>query len=307
MKISIIGAGNVGGLTAIQLCNLGIKEIVLIDAVTNLACAKALDLSDARFLFKQDNRITGTDDIKQISDSQILIITAGMPRKPGMKREELAIKNSRIIKDICQNIKSLCPESVVIVVTNPLDAITYCVIKETGLPAHRVLGMGLTLDGARLANLISEALNTPVTEIEPCVIGSHGEAMLPLSRYTKVKGSPLDRHLKPGEISKLFQRTVQRGAEIVSFLGSGSAYFAPSAAITELVKVIAGDEKRVLPVSVYLNGEYGLRDVCIGLPCCLGRAGIEKIIELELNDKERGAFLESAESIKKQISAISNV
>ena len=304
MKISIIGAGNVGGLTAVQLCSLGFNEIVLVDAVPKLACAKALDLSDTRFIFKHNYHIWGTDDINQIADSEILIITAGIPRKPGMKREELAQRNSQIIKEICQKIKCLSRESVIIVVTNPLDVMTYLVIKETNFPAHRVLGMGLTLDNARLANLIAQALNVAVTEIEPCIIGSHGEGMLPLSRYTKIKGSPLDKYLKPEAINELFRKTVQRGAEIVSFFGSGSAYFAPSAAISELTRVIARDEKRILPVSVYLNGEYGLKDLCIGLPCSLGRDGIEKIIELELNDQEKIAFLKSAESIKKQITAV---
>ena len=306
MKVSIIGTGNVGGLTAVQLCSTGISEIVLIDALTNLACAKALDLSDSRFLFKQNYRIRGTDDINQIAGSEILVITAGMPRKPGMKREELALKNSQIIKDICRKIKSLCPEPVIIVVTNPLDVMTYQVIKETGLPAHRVLGMGLTLDRSRLANLIAEALDIAVTEIEPCVIGVHGEGMLPLSRFTKVKGAALDKYLKPEQINELFQRTIKRGAEIVSYLGSGSAYFAPSAAIAELVRTIAQDKKAFLPVSVYLQGEYGLKDICIGLPCCLGRNGIEQVTELELNEQEKTSFLKSAESIKKQISALSS-
>ncbi len=300
MKISIIGAGNVGGLTAMHLCSLGFSEIVLVDAIENLAHAKALDLSDARFIFKHNYRVRGTGDITQIKNSDILIITAGIPRKPGMKREELLQKNSQIIKGICKNIKRLCPESIIIVVTNPLDTMTYLVIQETALSTHRVLGMGLTLDTARLANLIAERLNIEVTEIEPCIIGSHGEGMLPLSRHTKVKGAALDTYLKPEEISELFGKTVQRGAEIVSHLGTGSAYFAPSMAISDLTRAIAQDEKRVLPVSVYVNGEYGLEDICIGLPCCIGRKGIERIIQLELNDQENKALLKSAESIKKQ-------
>lgn len=304
MKISIIGAGNVGGLAALHLCSLGFNEIVLIDALPNLAYAKALDLSDARFIFTHNYHIHGTDDINQIAGSQILIITAGSPRKPGMTREELIQRNSQIIKGVCQNIKRLSPESIIIVVTNPLDAMTYLVLKETGLPAHRVLGMGLTLDRARLGNLIAEALNVSITEIEPCIIGSHGEGMLPLTRFTKVKGLPIDTHLEPEKINEIFCRTVQRGAEIVSQLGNGSAYFAPSAAISELAAVIIRNEKRTLPVSVYLNGEYGLKELCIGLPCCLGKEGIERIIELELNEKEKLAFLKSAESIKKQISLI---
>jgi malate dehydrogenase len=271
----------------------------------NLAYAKALDLSDTRFIFNQNYRILGTQDINQIENSEIVIITAGIPRKPGMKREELFQKNSQVVKDICQKIKRLCPKSTVIVVTNPLDAMTYLVIKETSLPAQRVLGMGLTLDRSRLANLIAEKMNVDITEVEPCVIGSHGEEMLPLSRYTKIKGQSLEKYLKPQEINDLFQRTVKRGAEILSLSNCGSAYFAPSAAISEITKVIARDEKRILPVSVYLNGEYGLSDLCIGLPCSLGKEGVEKIIDLELNEEEKAALLKSAESIKRQISGIS--
>ncbi len=304
MKISIIGAGNVGGLTAMQLCSLGFSEIVLIDTMQNLACAKALDLNDARFIFKHNYRIQGTNDINQIANSEILIITAGVSRKPGMKREELIEKNSRIIIGICSHIKRLKLKPVIIVVTNPLDAMTHLVLKETQLPANLVLGMGLTLDIARLANLIAENLNVSVTEIEPFIIGSHGEKMLPLSRYTKVKGLSLNTYLMPQEISALFQKTLARGALIVSKLGNGSAYFAPSSAICELTKAIAMDEKRILPVSVYLNGEYDLTDLCIGLPCCLGKNGIERIIELELDTQESKAFLKSAASIKEQITAI---
>ncbi|OGD86757.1 hypothetical protein A2Z23_02780 [Candidatus Curtissbacteria bacterium RBG_16_39_7] len=184
---------------------------------------------------------------------------------------------------------------------------TYLVLKETGFSKTSVLGMGLTLDCARLANLISEELNVNVKNIEPCIIGSHGEKMVPLSRYTKVKGAFLDKQLKPERINEIFERTVQRGAKIVSLLGSGSAYFAPAATICELVAAIWRNEKRVLPVSIYLDGQYGLKDLCIGLPCILGKDGVEKVIELELNKEERAALLESAESIKKQISVLSTL
>lgn len=306
MKISIIGAGKVGGLTATHLCSLGFADIVLVDVVKNLAMAKALDLSDARFIFQHNYNIQATDDINRITDSEIVIITAGLPRKPGMKREELIEQNGKIIKGISGKIKDVCSRAVIIVVTNPLDVMTYLVIKQTGLPSRQIFGMGPTLDRSRLANLIAEKLNIAVTDIEPCVIGSHGEGMLPLSRYTKVKGMSLDKYLSSEEINELFVNTVKRGAAIVSFLGSGSAYFAPSVAIAELVQVIARDEKRILPVSAYLDGEYGLRDLCIGLPCCLGKKGIEKIIELELSGEEKAAFIKAAEGIRKQISAISN-
>ena len=303
-KISIIGAGNVGGLTAARLATFGFKKIVLVDAVANLAHAKALDLNDSRFIFKQNYHVQGTGDITGIVDSEIIILTAGLARKPGMSREELIQKNSQIIKGICRHIKDLCPEAIIIVVTNPLDAMTYCVLKETAFPQHRVLGMGLTLDASRLANLISETLNITVGEVEPCIIGSHGQGMLPLGRYTKVKGLPLDKYLKLEQIKEIFQRTIRRGAEIVSSFGNGSAYFAPSAAISELVKVIMNNEKSVLPVAAYLNGEYEVKELCIGVPCRLGKNGIEEIINLDLNNEEREFFLESAESVKKQISVI---
>ncbi len=304
MKISIIGAGNVGGLTAIQLENLHLGEIVLLDTMSNIVSAKAMDLNDARFIFKNNYQIKGTDDVNKISNSDIIIITAGLARKPGMSREELVEKNSEIIRGICRNIKRICSNPIIIVVTNPLDAITYLVLKETSLSSSRVFGMGLTLDSSRLANLISEAIDVSVSEIEPCIIGSHGKEMLPLGRHTKVKGLPLDNYLNPEEIKQLFDKTVQRGAQIVSFLGSGSAYFAPSAAIVELIKSVVLDQKRVLPVSVSVDGHYGLKDICIGLPCCIGREGVESIIELELNEEEKADLIKSAESIKKQINSI---
>jgi len=306
MKISIIGAGNVGGLTAMHLCSQGFGEVVLIDVIPKIASAKALDLNDARFLLKSNCFMRGTGDINQIADSGIVVITAGFTRKPGMKREELVNKNSQIIREVSKNIKHLSPESVVIVVTNPLDTMTYLTIKETGFSPNRVLGMGLTLDCSRLANLVAEASGVPVTEIEPCIIGSHGEGMLPLARYSKVKGRPLNKYFDSEKISELFQKTQKRGAEIVTLLESGSAYFAPSAAILELVRVIAQDKKKILPVSVYLNGEYGLRNLCIGLPCRIGKNGIEKIVELELTDDEKPSFLRAADSIKQQILVLTN-
>ena len=304
MKISIIGAGNVGGTTALRLANLGLGQILLIDTVPNFARAKALDLADARYILNQNSSVVGSDDIKLIKDSEIVIITAGLARKPGMTREELAQYNSQIIKQVCAQIKRLSPNAIVIVVTNPLDAMTYLALKETGFNKTRVLGMGLTLDSSRLANQIAEELKVPINEIEPCIIGSHGENMLPLARYTKVKSVFLDKRLTKDKIEGLFNRTVKRGAEIVSLFGKGSAYYAPSAAITQLAQVIAQNKKSVLPVSAYLEGEYGLSDVCVGIPCKLGRNGIENIVKLDLNAEERTLLSESAKSIKKQIATL---
>jgi malate dehydrogenase len=301
MKISVIGAGNVGGLTALRLTQEGLGEIVLVDVVKGLAQGKAWDLEDCRPILKYNYNIEGTEDISQIKNSDIIVITAGLARKPGMTREELLDKNKQILKDLCQNIKKLAPESIAIVVTNPLDLMTYFVLKATGFKPSRVLGMGITLDSARFANLISQELNIPVSDIEACVIGSHGEGMLPLPRFSKIKGVALDEFLDDKKIETLIIKTIERGKEIVSLLGSGSAYFAPSAAIAALVKVIAKDEKRIQGASAYLNGEYGLKDICIGVPCRMGREGIEKIIELDLNKKEKEALLNSTQSLRKLI------
>jgi malate dehydrogenase len=301
MKISIIGAGNVGGLTAMRLLQEGAGEILLVDIAKGLAQGKSFDLEDCRPILKYHYNVEGADDIQRIKDSDIVVITAGLVRKPGMTREDLLNKNAQILKDICMNIKKLASESIVIVVTNPLDVMTYLALKITGFKPHKVFGMGITLDAARFANLISKELNISPVDIEPCVIGSHGEAMLPLPRFTNIKGVALDEFLDEKKIAKLVAETVDRGKEIISLLGSGSAYFAPSAAIAAIIRAVLKDEKRNLGVSAYLNGEYGLKDTCIGVPCRLGGQGIEKVIELDLNKTELEAFLKSAESIREVI------
>ncbi len=304
MKISIIGAGNVGGLTAMRLFEAGFGNIVLVDAAKGLAQGKAFDLEDASSIFKYNYRIQGTDDIEAIKDSNIIIVTAGLTRKPGMTREDLLNKNAQILKDICLVIKNISGQSIVIVVTNPLDLMTYLALKITGFKSNKVFGMGVSLDTARFTNLISKELNVPNTDIEACVIGSHGEEMLPLPRFTTVKGIELTEMLEDERIKVLVKKTLERGQEIVSLLGSGSAYFAPSQAITAIVKIIVKDEKRLIGVSAYLNGEYGIKDICIGVPCRLGKEGIEKIIEFDLNKEERSLFINSVESIHKNLELI---
>lgn len=300
MKITVIGAGNVGGLTALRLCEQGCGEIVLLDIALGLAKGKVLDLEDSLPLAKKNYRLTGSDSFKEINDSEIVIITAGLPRRPGMSREDLLKKNAQIVKDVCKEIKVRAPRSIVIVVTNPVDILTYLAYQQTGFLKNKVLGMGVSLDTARFSNLISQELNIPNAEIETMVIGCHGETMLPLTRLTYIKGLTIERFLDKKKIEKLKLSTIQRGAEIVSLLGSGSAYFAPSAAITQIVRAIVKDEKRTICVSAYLNGEYGIRDICIGVPSRIGRKGIEQIIELELNQKEKLEFQKSAKSLKKQ-------
>jgi malate dehydrogenase len=300
VKISIVGAGNVGGLTAMRIAQEGFSEIFLIDIARSLAQGKAFDLEDAQAVVKYNYRIRASGDMAQIKDSNIIVVTAGFARSPGMTREDLLSKNAQILKDICLNIKKFAAGSIVIVVTNPLDLMTLFTLKITGFEAHRVFGMGLSLDAARFANLIAGELNIAVSDITACVVGSHGEGMLPLPRLTTIKGIALDEIMDETKIESLIQKTFNRGKEIVSLLASGSAYFAPSAAIAEIVRVIAKDEKRTLGVSAYLNGEYGVQGICMGVPCRLGKAGIEEIIKLDLNNQEREAFCVAAEKLKQQ-------
>lgn len=302
MKISIIGAGNVGGLTALRLAEAGFNDIVLVDIAKGKAEGKALDLEDAGATLKYNYCIQGTEDITKVKDSDIIIITAGLTRKPGMNREDLLNKNARILKEVCLGIKKVSADSIVIIVTNPIDLMTYLALKIIGSKPYKVFGMGISLDVARFTNLISKELNIPYTDIEATVIGSHGEGMLPLPRFTMIKGMKLDEILEDKKIQALMKKTLERGHEIVSL--SGSAYFAPSQAITVMVKAIAKDEKRILGVSAYLNGEYNTKDICIGVPCRLGKEGIEQIIELDLNKEEKSAFLRSVESIRKNLELI---
>lgn len=297
MKISVIGAGNVGSLTAMRLAQACLGDIILVDIAKGLALGKSLDLEDARWILNSDYSIKGTEEIYSIKGSDIVVITAGLARKPGMTREDLLLKNSQILKEVSLNIKSLCPKAIVIVVTNPLDLMTYLVLKVTGFAKGKVLGMGVSLDAARFANIIANELSVSVKEIETVVIGSHGEAMLPLPGQTKVKGLTLNEFAGKDKIDLIVNKTVKRGAEIVAALGTGSAFFAPSAAITQMVNAIVRDEKSIIGACAYLEGEYGIKDICIGVPCRLGKNGIEEIIELSLNSEEAGRFKESANSI----------
>ena len=277
--------------------NLG--EVWLIDVLPGIARGKSYDLADCRQILNVAYQIEGTEDIDRVKDSQVVVITAGMARKPGMTREDLLNKNSLIIKGICEKVKVLAPDSIVVIVTNPLDAMTYYAGKILGFDPRRVFGMGVTLDEARFANLISRELNVPVTKIKPVVIGSHGEAMLPLPRFTMVGSFPLTEVIKdPSKIAMLVKKTVERGKEIVDLLGSGSAYFAPSAAIAGLVSAIIKDKRLPFGVSAQLNGEYGLEDICCGVPCVIGEKGIIKIVELDLNPQEQKEFGGSVEAIR---------
>lgn len=297
MKISIIGAGNVGAQAALHIAKNGLGDVCLVDVAKGLAEGKSHDLEDACSVEKVKNNIFGSLDIKDIKDSDIVIITAGLTRKPGMLREELLQKNSQILKEISLSLKSLAPKSIVIVVTNPLDIMTYLVLKTTGFSPRKVFGMGPTLDAARFSNLISKELGVSPADVNSAVIGTHGEGMMPLARFTLVKGVKLDEYLDERKIGELIKRTSERGKEIVSHLGTGSAYFAPALAITELVEILMRDSKTIVGLCAYLNGEYGVKDVCIGVPCSLGKNGIEKIVELDLDAQEQLMFKKAADSL----------
>ena len=300
MKISIIGAGNVGSIAALRIAEQGLGDIVLVDVVKGLAEGKSLDLADAQALLKKNYSLKGTDDIKAIGGSSIVVITAGLARRPGMKREDLLKTNADILQGISLNIKQFCPDAIVVVVTNPVDIMTSLVLRVTAFEPQRVFGMGVSLDAARFANLIAQELKVPVSEIDACVIGAHGEKMVPLVRFSSVKGKTLDKILSSEQAADLVRRTVGRGAQIVSLLGSGSAYFAPCAAIAEIVKILVNDEKRILGVCAYLKGEYEVKDLYIGVPCRLGKGGVEEVIKLELNAQEKAAFALAVSSIKEQ-------
>lgn len=272
----------------------GLGDVLLIDVVKGLAHGKALDLEDARALLKHNYNIQGSDDISQIKDSDIIVITAGLARKPGMSREELLARNAAILKDVCLKIKELAKKAIVIVVTNPLDIMTFYALKVTGFKPNKLFGMGISLDTARFINLIARELNLAVTDVEALVIGAHGEGMLPLPAFAKVKGVALDEFLSDEKRADLVKRTINRGAEIVANLGTGSAFFAPSAAVAAIVKTIVKDEKRTIGVCSYLNGQYGIKNSCIGVPCRIGKDGIEQIIELDISEEEKAKLAKSA-------------
>ncbi|MFH1847752.1 MAG: malate dehydrogenase [Candidatus Omnitrophota bacterium] len=301
MKITVVGAGNVGATLAMRILEADLGDVVLLDIFGDIAKGKALDLSDAAPLKGVNHGIIGTDRYDMIEGSSIVVITAGFPRKPGMSREELIFKNSGIVKEAAGNIKRFCPDSIIIVVTNPLDAMTYIAYKESGFKKNRVMGMAGVLDTSRFINLICREAGVSCSEVETWMLGSHGDTMVPVLSHTKIKGRAINEVLGADVVNRAVDRAKNRGAEIVSFLKTGSAYYAPSASAFAMVDSIVNDKKAVLPVSCFLEGEYGLKDICIGVPARIGTDGIEEIVELELDENESASFLRSAGQIKKNI------
>jgi len=301
-KISIIGAGNVGANVAVKIAERNlVKEIVILDIVEGIARGKALDLAESSSIMGFQTKISGTRDYKAIEDSQLIIVTAGYPRKPGMVRRDLVEKNSGITALIAKEIKENAPEAIIINVTNPLDEMTYLIYALGNFLPNQVLGMAGVLDSSRLCYFISEILGIPPQSIEATVLGGHGETMVSLMRLAKVGGKPISDKLTVKQIEEVIERTRHAGAEIVSLLGKGSAYYAPSAAVYEMARAIIEDTKRVLPCSICLSGEYGYEGIFLGVPVSLGKDGVEKIIELKLNSKEKEALNKSAEVTRKGI------
>ncbi|MBN1872014.1 MAG: malate dehydrogenase [Candidatus Omnitrophica bacterium] len=300
-KVSIVGAGNVGAMLAQRLLEHDLSDVVLVDIDEGLSRGKACDLQDASPIIGCEKEVIGTSDYSIIEGSDIVVITAGLPRKPGMTREDLIQKNAAIIRDVASQVRKFAPQSIVIVVTNPLDIMAFLAYKLLGFEANKVLGMAGVLDSARCSNIAAEELGIARTEIDSVVIGSHDTNMVPLLRFSQAQGTALDSILDNEKKASLTEKVKRRGAEIVSLLKSGSAFFAPSAACFSMIKSILKNEHLTQCASVLLNGEYGLRDIFIGVPVVLGRTGIEKIIELELTRKEREKLKNAADAIKKSV------
>ncbi len=297
MKISIIGAGNVGSMLAERILAHNLADVVLVDVAEGTAEGKAIDLLDSLPITGCEKNILGTAEYKEISGSEVIVITAGFPRRPGTSRDDLIQKNAVIIRSVTKNIKEFSPDSIVMVVTNPLDAMTYLVYREMGCRREKILGMAGTLDTARFKALLSQALGMSPGKIESFVLGSHGDTMVPLLSKTSVRGKPLVEALDRKKIDEIVGRTKKRGGEVVGLLKSGSAYFSPSAACFEILKAIVNNEKKVFPCSCILEGEYGIKNCAIGIPARLGKGGVEEILEWKLPDEEMSALRKSASAV----------
>jgi malate dehydrogenase len=298
MKIAVIGAGAVGATLAQRIIESSAADVVLVDILKNVARGKALDMLDASPVVGHEKDIFGTDDYADIKGCSIVVITAGLPRKPGMTRDDLVLKNAAIVRDVAGNLKKYAPGSIVIVVTNPLDTMTYLALKVTGFGMRKVMGMAGLLDGARFTNLLAAELKVPRKSVRTLMLGSHGDTMVPVISKTTVSGKKVTALLPKERIDAISKRTADRGAEIVSLLGSGSADYSPSAAVLKMIKAITGNKRETLVASAYLDGEYGLKDICIGVPCIIGRKGIEKVVDIDLSEEEKKAFLASANAIR---------
>ncbi|MEO7042265.1 MAG: malate dehydrogenase [Gemmatimonadaceae bacterium] len=304
-KITVVGAGNVGATTAQRLAEKELaRTVVMVDVAEGIPQGKGLDQWESAPIEGFDSRIIGTNSYDETAGSDIIVITAGIARKPGMSRDDLLNTNAGIVKQVSEQVKKTSPNAILIIVSNPLDVMSYVALKTTGFPRERVLGMAGVLDTARYRSFLAEAADVSVRDIQAMVLGGHGDTMVPLISYTSVSGIPITQLISKEKLDAIVARTRTGGGEIVKHLKTGSAYYAPSSAAVQMCEAIAKDQKRILPCAAWLQGEYGLRDLFLGVPCKLGRSGLEKIYEVELTADERKALEMSAEAVREPMRAV---
>ncbi len=303
-KVSIIGAGNVGATAAHWIAAKELADVVLLDVMEGVPQGKGLDLLEAMPIEKRDCAILGTNDYADTKGSDVVVITAGIARKPGMSRDDLLNTNYKIMSEVVSKVVEASPECILIVVSNPLDAMAQTAFRKAGLPRERVIGMAGVLDSARFRTFIAEELKVSVENVTAFVLGGHGDTMVPLPRYSTVAGIPITELIAPERLEAIVQRTRDGGAEIVKYLKTGSAYYAPSAAAVEMVEAILKDKKKILPCAAYLEGEYGIKGLYVGVPCKLGEKGLEQIIEIKLTEQEQAALQRSADAVKELCTVI---
>jgi malate dehydrogenase len=297
-KVTVVGAGNVGAQCAYRLAQRAVADVVLIDVVEGLPQGKALDMAQTGAVDGFDSPVTGTNDYADTKGSAVVVITAGLARKPGMSRDDLIHKNAAIVKSVVENTVKHSPHAVLLIVTNPLDVMTDYAQKVSGFPAHRVLGMAPLLDAARMQYFIAQALKVPVSQVYAEVLGSHGDLMVPVPRLSTAQGKPITELLTPEQVKLIVDKTTNGGAEIVGLLKTGSAYYAPGSAAAAMVEAIVTDSKRVISSCVRLGGQYGISDVYLGVPAKLGKSGVDKIVEIDLTEAEKAALQKSAEAVQ---------
>ena len=303
-KVTIVGSGNVGATAAHWVASKELADVVLIDIIEGVPQGKGLDLLEAMPIEKRDSHVKGTNDYADTANSDVVVITAGIPRKPGMSRDDLLRTNHKIMSDVVGKVVQYSPNCIIIVVSNPLDAMAQAAFKLSGFSRNRVIGMAGVLDSARFRSFIAEELDVSVENVTAFVLGGHGDTMVPLARYSTVAGIPITELMDQATLDRLIKRTRDGGIEIVNYLKTGSAYYAPSAAATEMVEAILKDKKKILPCAAYLEGEYGINGLFVGVPCKLGANGLEQIIEIKLTDEEQAALRKSADSVAELVKVI---
>jgi len=303
-KVSVVGAGNVGATAAHWIASKELADVVLIDIIEGVPQGKGLDLLEAMPIEKRDSHVLGTNDYADTANSDIVIITAGIPRKPGMSRDDLLNTNYKIMQDVVGKVITNSPNAILIVVSNPLDAMAQAAFRISKFNRERVIGMAGVLDSARFRTFIAEELKVSVENVTAFVLGGHGDTMVPLPRYSTVAGIPITELMDKATLDRIVQRTRDGGAEIVKYLKTGSAYYAPSSAATEMAEAILKDKKKILPCAAYLQGEYGIKGLFVGVPCKLGARGLEQIIEIKLTDEEQAALKKSAVAVQELVKVI---